>query len=98
MESLQTQMNSLKTKIHNLATMCEKLQDEKEQMHHKIQSREEERKKYLKQIQNLEEENKKLKIVSAISGNQEYRKLMKLKLNKLIKEVDLCIVEVKSKA
>ncbi len=98
METLQVQMDSLKTKIHNLATKCEELKEEKEQMQSKISSKEEERKKYLEQIQNLEEENKKLKIVSAISGNQEYKKLMKLKLNKLIKEVDLCIVEAKSKA
>lgn len=39
----------------------------------------------------LEKENKKIKIVSAIYGNPEYRKLMKFKINRLINEIQNCI-------
>ncbi len=45
---------------------------------------------------NLVEENKRLKVVNAMSGNQEYKNMMKLKMNKLIKEVDSCIAQIKT--
>ncbi len=38
-----------------------------------------------------------LKMLSAMSGSQEHRKMMKLKMNKLIKEVDACIAQIKNK-
>ncbi|WP_068598692.1 hypothetical protein [Vaginella massiliensis] len=38
-----------------------------------------------------------LKMTNAMSGNQEHRKMMKLKMNKLIKEVDACIAQIKNK-
>ncbi|MRJ11367.1 hypothetical protein EDL98_09835 [Ornithobacterium rhinotracheale] len=42
--------------------------------------------------------NKNLKIASALGGNPEHKKLMKLKINRLIKEVDLCMAEVNKKS
>ena len=45
---------------------------------------------------NLMEEVKRLKVVNGMSGNQEYKKMMKLKMNKLIKEVDSCIAQIKT--
>lgn len=50
------------------------------------------------QLHNLElmEEVKRLKVVNAMSGNQEYKEMMKLKMNKLIKEVDSCIAQIKT--
>lgn len=45
---------------------------------------------------NLVEEVKRLKVVNAMSGNQEYKNMMKLKMNKLIKEVDSCIAQIKT--
>lgn len=44
----------------------------------------------------LEEEQKDLKLYSAISGNADHNKLMKNHLNKLIKEVDFCIAELRN--
>ncbi len=52
----------------------------------------------LKEIKILENKNKEMRIVSGLSGNSEHRRLMKHKLNSLIKEVDLCIAEVKKKS
>ncbi|SKB66668.1 hypothetical protein SAMN05660477_00622 [Soonwooa buanensis] len=44
----------------------------------------------------LAEEQKDLKLYSAISGNADHNKLMKNHLNKLIKEVDFCIAELRN--
>ena len=45
---------------------------------------------------NLNEEVKRLKVVNAMSGNQEYKQMMKQRMNKLIKEVDTCIAQIKT--
>lgn len=52
----------------------------------------------LKEIKILENKNKEMKIVSGLAGNSEHKRLMKHKLNSLIKEVDLCIAEIKKQS
>lgn len=42
--------------------------------------------------QELLEEQKKIKLISAISGNPEHNRLMKNHINRLIKEIDACII------
>ncbi len=49
------------------------------------------------QVRELEEINKQLKVDNAMLGSDEHRRLMKLKMNKLIREVDICISEVKKR-
>lgn len=44
----------------------------------------------------LEEQNKRLKVINAISGNNEYKKVMKLQMNRMIKEIDSCILEIQN--
>lgn len=51
-----------------------------------------------KNLKVLEHKNKEIKVVSGLSGNAEHKRLMKLKLNSLIKEVDLCIAEIKKQS
>ena len=46
--------------------------------------------------QELKEEQKKIKLISAISGNPEYNRLMKNHINRLIKEIDACIVYLRN--
>lgn len=38
--------------------------------------------------------NENLKIANALEGNPEHKRLLKLKINQLIKEVDLCMAEI----
>lgn len=37
-----------------------------------------------------------LKVSNALLGDKEHRRLMKLRVNKLIKELDVCIAQVKN--
>ena len=46
--------------------------------------------------QNLAEENKELKLYSAISGNAEHNRLMKNHINRLVKEIDMCVSELQN--
>lgn len=65
----------------------DRLREEK----HELEKEIEECKSKIQELQNI---NKQLKVAGAIGGNPEHRKLMKLKLNQLIKEIDSCIDEV----
>ncbi len=95
MEKLQSQLDSLEHNLKRLIVQNEKLKEENERLKTIASNQKEKEKEYLRQVHTLEDENNKLKVVSALSGNEEYRKLMKLELNKLIKEIDLCLVELK---
>lgn len=49
-----------------------------------------------KRNQELAEEQKNIKLHAAISGNPEYNRLMKNHINRLVKEVDACIVQLQN--
>jgi predicted nuclease with TOPRIM domain len=49
-----------------------------------------------KKNQELEEQSKNIKLQSAISGNPNYNRLMRSHINRLIKEVDLCIAQLQN--
>ncbi len=49
-----------------------------------------------KKNQELTEQYKNIKLHAAISGNPEHNRLMKNHINRLIKEVDSCIVQLQN--
>jgi predicted patatin/cPLA2 family phospholipase len=88
--------NALESKVLNLLENYQNIKEE-------IVKLEEENKRLKNKLRdsqvhnlNLMEEVKRLKVVNAMSGNQEYKNMMKLKMNKLIKEVDSCIAQIKT--
>lgn len=50
--------------------------------------------KLKKKIQQLATENEQLKTANAILGSKDYKRETKLKINRLIREVDNCIVQL----
>lgn len=44
----------------------------------------------------MKDEVDQLKVNNALLGDKEHRRLMKLRVNKLIKELDVCIAQVKN--
>ena len=49
-----------------------------------------------KQNQELVDEQKKIKLISAISGNPDHNRLMKNRINRLVKEIDSCIAQLQN--
>ena len=47
-----------------------------------------------KKLQRLSTENDQLKTANSILGSKDYKRETKLKINRLIKEVDSCIVQL----
>lgn len=44
----------------------------------------------------MKSDNDRLKVASALLGDENHRRLMKSKVNKLIKELDVCIAQIKN--
>ncbi len=47
-----------------------------------------------KELQKLTKDNEQLKTVNAMLGSKDYKRETKLKINRLIREVDNCIVQL----
>ena len=79
----------LKLDNQNLTQLCKILERENNQLRSKYEA---------EKIKNkqLVEENKNIKIQASISGNTEYNRLMKARINRLIKEVDMCISQLEN--
>ena len=87
--ALESKVIDLLENYQNIKKELASLEEENTRLRNKLRD---------SQVQNLNlmDEVKRLKVVNAMSGNQEYKKMMKLKMNKLIKEVDSCIAQIKT--
>lgn len=96
LSELENNFMQLEKKIYKLhkkhTTLLEKYDDLSNEYKQLQGDYDEERKKN----RVLTEEQKNLKLYSAIGGNAEHNRLMKTHLNKLIKEVDICIAELRN--
>ena len=86
---LEKKVLNLHKNYKNLNEQFIELSLEYEQMKKKY---EEERKKN----QELAEEQKNIKLYSALSGNSDHNRLMKNHINRLVKEVDTCILQLQN--
>jgi len=87
----------------NILKGAEKSIQEQDKFHNEIQLLKDENARLKNKLRDsqannlhLNEEVKRLKVVNAMSGNQEYKQMMKQRMNKLIKEVDTCIAQIKT--
>lgn len=79
----------LKLDNQNLTQLCKILEKENDQLRSQYEAEKSKNKQ-------LVEENKNIKIQASISGNTEYNRLMKARINRLIKEVDMCISQLEN--
>ncbi|MFC4687146.1 MAG: hypothetical protein BGO86_06860 [Chryseobacterium sp. 36-9] len=86
---LEKKILSLYKKHKNLSEKHAELSDELQKL--KADYDEEKRRNQI-----LVEENKELKLYSAISGNAEHNRLMKNHINRLVKEIDMCVSELQN--
>lgn len=84
----------LESNAFKLFQKCKNLKQDLGKRHHEIAELEEKNKKQEKQIERLLTENEQLKTANAILGSKDYKRETKLKINRLIREVDSCIVQL----
>jgi phage shock protein A len=96
LKDLENNFSQLEKKVLNIKKNYQNLNErftELDQEHQELKKKYDEEKR---KNQVLAEEQKNIKLYSAISGNPDYNRLMKMHINRLIKEVDNCIAELQN--
>lgn len=96
LSELENNFSVLEKKILNLYKKFKNLSDKHAETSEELQKVKEEYMEEKRRNQILAEENKELKLYSAISGNAEHNRLMKNHINRLVKEIDMCVSELQN--
>lgn len=87
--ALEKKINLITKKYQEMSANMSELAKEHETL--KLKYDEEQKKNRI-----MTEEQKNIKLYSAISGNPEHNRLMKNHINRLVREIDLCIAELQN--
>lgn len=93
---LENNFSVLEKKVLNLYKKFKNLSEKHAETSEELQKLREEYVEEKRRNQILAEENKELKLYSAISGNAEHNRLMKNHINRLVKEIDMCVSELQN--
>ena len=93
---LENNFSVLEKKILNLYKKFKNLSEKHAETSEELEKLKEEYGAEKRRNQILAEENKELKLYSAISGNAEHNRLMKNHINRLVKEIDMCVSELQN--
>ncbi|MPS71878.1 MAG: hypothetical protein E2590_01870 [Chryseobacterium sp.] len=96
LSELENNFSVLEKKILNLYKKYKNLSEKYAETSDELQKVKEEYAEEKRRNQILVEENKELKLYSAISGNAEHNRLMKNHINRLVKEIDMCVSELQN--
>ena len=96
LNDLGNNFSLLEKKILELKRNYDTLKEEYDMLSEDFSKMKEKYEEERKRNQVLVEEQKEIKLQSAISGNPEYNRLMKNHINRLIKEIDMCIAQLKN--
>lgn len=86
----------LEKKLYQLVDAYQHIKKDKEALKEEVEVLKENLKSSRQEMLKLKDENEGLKVANALLGDVEHRRLMKLRVNKLIKELDVCIAQVKN--
>lgn len=86
----------LEQKLYQLVDAYRNIKKKNATLEEEIETLKQSLKESRTEVMRLKDENDRLKVANALLGNEEHRRLMKLRVNKLIKELDVCIAQVKN--
>lgn len=93
---LENNFSVLEKKIQNLYKKFRILSEKYAETSEELEKVKEDYAEEKRRNQILAEENKELKLYSALSGNAEHNRLMKNHINRLVKEIDMCVSELQN--
>lgn len=96
LQKLEIHFSDIEDKIIKLKNDYQNLRQEYNTLlvnYNKLEEKFDEEKKAHKEVV---EELKNIKLISAISGNPEHNRLMKNHINRLVKEIDICIAQLQN--
>lgn len=96
MNQSESNLNILEQKLYRLVEAFRGIQKEKLSLKEEIDLLKGKLKESRSEVIKLKDENDRLKVAAAMMGEDEHQRLMKLRVNKLIKELDNCIAQIKN--
>jgi len=96
LSELEQNFSTLEKKILITAKKYQDLSEKMSELSAEHQELKEKYEEEQKKNRVLAEEQKNIKLYSAISGNPEHNRLMKNHINRLVKEIDLCIAQLQN--
>lgn len=94
MKDFSEVVESLGNRIKKVLDNQEKLKQDNKALLVEVDALKQKNAQYEKEISNWQEENQSLKQVNSILGSDQYKRETKLKINALIREIDLCIAQL----
>jgi predicted nuclease with TOPRIM domain len=94
MSDLLEVVKELESSTFKLMQRNKNLESEMILFRNKLKDLEKKNKSLEKAYRHLEAENESLKSVNAMLGSKEYKRETKLKINRLIREIDSCIINL----
>ena len=96
LSELENNFSALEKKILNLYKKFKNLSEKHAETAEELGKLKEDYVAEKRRNQILAEENRELKLYSALSGNAEHNRLMKNHINRLVKEIDMCVSELQN--
>lgn len=96
MNQSESNFINLEQKLYRLVAAYRDIKKDNEDKSEEILTLKESLKKSRSEVLKLKDDNDRLKVANALLGDEEHRRLMKLRVNKLIKELDICIAQIKN--
>lgn len=86
-DSLENRISKLLHKYQSLKDTCSHLEED-------IKELKKEHSQTLQELEQWKEETGNLKVVNAMLGSDQFKRETKLKINSLIREIDVCISQI----
>ncbi|SMC50666.1 hypothetical protein [Moheibacter sediminis] len=96
MNQSESNFIKLEQKLHQLLVAYKDIKKEKSSLKEEIEALKQGLKESRIETVRLKDENDRLKVANAMLGENEHRRLMKLRVNRLIKELDVCMAQIKN--
>lgn len=96
MDQNESNFIKLEQKLYQLVDAYRNIKIEKETLEQEVDALKQNLKLSRTEILKLKDDSDRLKVANAMLGDEEHRRLMKLRVSKLIKELDVCIAQVKN--
>ena len=87
-------VDSLETKLERYLEMQEELKRTKVQLESEIDDLKTKEIQYANEIAQWKEKNQSLRVANSLLGSDQFKRETKLKINALIREIDLCIAQL----
>ena len=96
MNQSESNFIKLEQKLQQLLVAYKDIKKEKNSQHEEIEALKQSLKESRIESARLKDDNDRLKVANAMLGENEHRRLMKLRINRLIKELDVCMAQIKN--